>query len=293
MACFEDPTLRNGPYACILIAYAAEEGAYDTNELALVLDEVGGLRRAQLAVVLEPTNLDVHLGAMGALHAEFGFHGRAAHSARPWQGQSALTKALPLLADLAGRQPLDVSVDGLGWREVVTATRAWTGDAGSGRITNARNVVPDRFTVNVNYRYAPDKRPEQAEEVVAELAAACGADEVHIVDHAPAGPPHREAPLVARFVEVTAARIEPKQAWTDAARFAALGVPAVNYGPGLTAQAHQPGEYVPEANLAVAADRLAAFLAGRTLGGRSLGTAAPAAAPSGRRGGPAAGSAGG
>lgn len=250
-AIYED--LRDSsPYALVLVLYAREEGAAEHNELAAVLDEDDRLHAASLAVVLEPTDLEVQLGCMGALHAELTFRGRAAHSARPWLGENALTEAAPFLAELGARAPVDRDVDGLRFRDVVTATTAWT--------DNARNVVPDRFTVNVNVRFAPDRSLDDAER---ELRALVGdRADIEIVDRAPPAPPRRDDPLVSRFLDAVGAEVTAKQAWTDVARFAALGVPALNYGPGLTSQAHQAGEHVPIANLVTAYDRLAAFLTG-------------------------------
>ncbi|MGH8899850.1 MAG: succinyl-diaminopimelate desuccinylase [Egibacteraceae bacterium] len=251
MSCFEDPALRAGLYELLLVAYAGEEGPLEGNELGAVLAADPRLHSADLAVVLEPTDLAVQLGCLGGLHAAVTFTGRAAHSARPWQGENALTKAGRLLVDLHGRPPRDVVVDGLVYRELFTATQAATGG-------NVRNVVPDRFTVNVNYRFAPDKSLAQAEQALAELVGA--AAEVTVVDRAPSGRPWRDAPLVARFLDDVEAPVEAKQAWTDVARLSAAGIPALNYGPGLTAQAHQAGEYIPEANLHRARARIARFL---------------------------------
>ncbi|HUH08516.1 MAG TPA: succinyl-diaminopimelate desuccinylase [Egibacteraceae bacterium] len=250
MDCFEDPGLRAGPFNLLLVCYAREEGSHDDNELGPLLAQVPELSDADLAIVLEPTDLAVQLGCMGALHAEVSFVGKAAHSARPWEGENALTKAGGFLTQLAERSPEDVEVDGLVFREVFTATQAWT--------ASARNVVPDRFTVNLNYRFAPDKSVEQAEARLRELVD--GRAEISIVDRAPAGSPRRDAPLVEALIAGLDAPIQPKQAWTDVARFSEVGVAAVNYGPGLTAQAHQAGEWVPEANLHAARDALARFL---------------------------------
>ena len=255
MDCFEDPALRAGPYNLVLVAYAGEEGAHQGNELGPLLCALPALCQAALAVVLEPTDLRVQLGCMGALHAEVTFSGRAAHSARPWQGENALTKAGEFLSQLHALQPEDITVDGLVFREVVTATRAWTEP-----VREARNVVPDRFTVNCNYRFAPDKSEEEAERHMRELVGARA--DVVTVDLAPAGQPHRDHPLVARFIDSVDAPVEPKQAWTDVARFTSMGVPALNYGPGLTAQAHQSGEHVPEENLLSARQALTRFLDG-------------------------------
>ena len=253
MDCFEDPQLRDAAYDVVLVAYAGEEGAHDGNELGPLLTAMPDLTKAALAVVLEPTDLTVQLGCMGALHVEVTFPGRAAHSARPWQGENALTAAGEFLTELHHREPVDVTVDDLPYREVMTATGAWT--------SNARNVVPAAFTVNVNYRFAPDKTVEQAEQKVADTVQ--GRAAVEIVDRAPAGRPHRQDALVQQFIATVGATLEPKQAWTDVARFSEVGVPALNYGPGLTAQAHQAGEYVPEDNLHTARSAMAAFLTAR------------------------------
>lgn len=259
MDCFEDPELRAGPYDLVLVAYAGEEGSHADNELGAVLTAMPDLASAALALVMEPTDLTVQLGCMGALHAEVTFRGKAAHSARPWQGSNALTGAGAFLDELHTTQPADVEVDGMVYREVFTATRAWTGGpTATGTQHNARNVVPEAFTVNINYRFAPDKDPDGARAAVEQLVA--GRADIDIVDLAPAGRPYRDAPLVAEFIAHAGAAVEPKQAWTDVARFSEAGVPALNYGPGLTSQAHQAGEYVPEENVLQARRAVGDFL---------------------------------
>jgi succinyl-diaminopimelate desuccinylase len=258
MVCFEDMRLREGPYNILLVAYAGEEGPHEGNELGPLLHAVPQLTEADFAIVLEPTDLRVQLGCLGTLHAHVAFTGQAAHSARPWQGENALTKAGGFLELLQRRSPVDVVCDGLVFREVVTATQAWTGPAQEQQ--NAPNVVPDRFTVNLNYRFAPDKTPEEAE---ARLRALVGSRaDLVITDRAPAAPPRRGAATVEAFIAAAATAVEPKQAWTDVARFADVGVAALNYGPGLTDQAHQRGEYVPVENLRVARATLGSFLSG-------------------------------
>jgi succinyl-diaminopimelate desuccinylase len=250
--CFADPDLRDAAYDVLLVAYAGEEGPHETNELATVLDRVPEVARADLAIVLEPTDLTVQLGCLGTLHAEVTFRGRAAHSARPWLGVNALHAAAPMLAELAERAPADVELDGLVYREVLTATQAWT--------DNVRNVVPETFTLNLNYRFAPDKDDAAAEAALRDLVG--GRADVRVTDRAPAAPPRAGDPLVRAFVAAVGADVAPKQAWTDVARLTAAGVPALNYGPGLAAQAHQRGEHVPVANLGAARAALAAFLTG-------------------------------
>lgn len=258
MKAFEE--LRDAsPFDLVLVLYAGEEGPADGNELRAVLSAVPWLTDAALAIVLEPTDGEVQLGCLGGLHAQVVFHGRQAHSARPWQGDNALTKAGAFLAELHTDHVRDVEVDGIAFRDVWSATQAWSvGFGPDDRGARFRNIVPDRFTVNLNLRFAPDRDLDTAE---AQLRARVGdRADVEVVDRAPPAPPHRSDALVAAFVDHVDAPVSGKQAWTDVARFAEIGVPALNYGPGLTAQAHQRGEYVPVDAMVEAYRRLASFL---------------------------------
>jgi len=270
MHLFEDAALRAAsPWSICLLLYAGEEGPATGNELGAVLDAVPWLTDAALAVVLEPTDGRVELGCLGGLHATVTFRGAAAHSARPWQGRNALTAGSALLAALEARAPVTRVVDGIDFRDVLVATQAWTGGLGPGeRGASPRNVVPDRFTVNVNLRFAPSRDLAEAErELLDELATLAGPDadlEVEVVDRVPPAPPHRDHPAVAAFVTTLGATIAGKQAWTDVARFAERGVPALNFGPGATAQAHQRGEWVPVDAMVDAHGRLTLFLTGGT-----------------------------
>ena len=160
---------------------------------------------------------------------------RAAHSARPWHGENAVHKAGAFLSHLASLAPREAVSGGLVYREVLSVTRI---DGG-----RARNVVPERCALNVNFRFAPDKALDAAAEELVALAARFGAS-AELTDRSPAAPSYADHPLVARLVGRTGAEVEPKQAWTDVARLAAHGIPAVNFGPGATGQAHQQGEWV-------------------------------------------------
>lgn len=250
----------DAPVDVVLVLYAREEGPADANELADVLDAVPWLAEVDLAVVLEPTDGEVQAGCLGGLHAGVTFHGRQAHSARPWHGRNALTAAGAFLAALDALPPEPVEVDGVLFHDVWSATQATT--------TNARNVVPGEFTINLNLRFAPSRSAQVAEEQLRRRIARWTADldgatvEVALLDVAPPAPPRLDAPQVARLLEVTGADVAGKQAWTDVARFAALDVPAVNYGPGLTTQAHQRGEFVPIDAVVDVHDRLGRFLRG-------------------------------
>ncbi|GGI06396.1 succinyl-diaminopimelate desuccinylase [Egicoccus halophilus] len=262
MAAFEDHDLREAsPYDLALVLYAGEEGAADANELREVLAEVPWLRGAALAIVLEPTDGEVQLGCLGGLHAVLTFEGQQAHSARPWHGRNALTMAGEFLAELDRDHVRDVEVDGIAYRDVWSATQAWTPGLEPGprpASSPVRNVVPGTFMVNVNFRFAPSRGVEQAEAELRERVD--GRASVEVVDRSPEAPPRLSDPIVQAFVRRVDAPVAAKQAWTDVARFAEVGVPALNYGPGLTGQAHQRGEYVPVDALVAADVRLRAFL---------------------------------
>jgi succinyl-diaminopimelate desuccinylase len=235
----------------LLVLYAREEGPYDENELGDLLREVPALSSVALAVCLEPTDGVLQLGCVGSIHATVTFTGRSAHSARPWQGENAVHKAGAFLAHLAERAPREAVSGGLVYREVASVTRI---DGG-----RARNVVPDRCTLNVNFRFAPDKQLEDAAAELVELVKRFGGT-AELTDLSPAAPSFADHPLVRRLVERTGAAVQPKQAWTDVARLAAHGVPAVNFGPGATGQAHQQGEWVELAEIARCYERLERWL---------------------------------
>ncbi|HET7824704.1 MAG TPA: succinyl-diaminopimelate desuccinylase [Anaeromyxobacter sp.] len=219
----------------VLVLYAREEGPYVENELEEILRDPARLRGVDLALCLEPTDNVLQLGCVGSIHATFTFHGKAAHSARPWDGRNAVHEAGRLLSELAARPPREGRSDGLVFREVLSATRIEGG--------RARNVVPDRCTLNLNFRFAPDRTLEAAADELRALGARHGA-EVTLTDLSPACPAFQDHPLVRRLVARGQVPVEPKQAWTDVARLAAHGVRAVNLGPGATSQAHQRGEWV-------------------------------------------------
>jgi succinyl-diaminopimelate desuccinylase len=242
-----------------LVFYAREEGPYADNELGSVLAEDPELRAVDLAVCLEPSDNRLSLGASGSIQAAVTFHGRTAHSARPWQGDNAIHKAGPFLAELGALAPRETTIDGLVYRTVTSVTLA---EGGRGR-----NVVPDAFTLNVNHRFAPDTSLEQAQREVERLVG--GRATIEWKDLSPSAPPRASHPLVAALRDAGVVAVEPKQAWTDVARFAALGVAAVNFGPGENAQAHQRNEWTGLAALAAGRAILLAWL-------RAIGATPPA-----------------
>jgi succinyl-diaminopimelate desuccinylase len=216
-----------------LVFYAREEGPYAENELGVVLEADPEVKTADFALMLEPSDNKLQLGCGGSVHATLAFLGRTAHSARPWQGENAIHKAVRVLERLSARAPVPDEVDGMVWHDVMSATLANGG--------RARNIIPDRFELNVNHRFGPSGSIAHSERALAELAN--GEAEITIVDRSPAAPPLRTHPLVAALADSGVATVESKQAWTDVGRFAALGVPAANFGPGVQAQAHQQNEW--------------------------------------------------
>ena len=215
------------------IWYDNEEVASDLNGLGLLAEARPDLLAADFAILGEPTKGEVEGGCNGTIRVDIRTRGKRAHSARAWVGENAIHKAAPILARLAEFTPATVPVEGLDYREGLNAVRISGGVAG--------NVIPDECVVHVNYRFAPDKSLDEAE---AKLREWFGDFELDFVDRSPAARPGLDAPLAQGFLEAVGAEAKPKYGWTDVARFSALGIPAVNYGPGDPLKAHADDERV-------------------------------------------------
>jgi succinyl-diaminopimelate desuccinylase len=234
------------------VFYEREEGPYVENGLESVFEECPWVVDAELAFILEPTENALEVGCIGTAQVEVTFEGRAAHSARPWQGENALTAAGRFLATLHEREAQEIVVDGLSFYEVLSPTMARGG--------RAKNVVPDEFWVNVNHRFAPGLGREHVERVFEELLKeAGGRARYEVADFAPSGTVELDHPLIQSFVS-SDLKVRPKQAWTDVARFAEHGVAAANFGPGLPSQAHQKNEYAELSLLLEGYEHLSTFL---------------------------------
>jgi succinyl-diaminopimelate desuccinylase len=208
----------------------------------------GLLGGTELAVVLEPTDCILHAGCLGNIQARVTFHGESAHSARPWTGLNAIHELVRGLEELVRQEPLDVELDGLTYREVVSAVRVEGGIAA--------NVVPAAASVELNYRYAPGRTREDAER---RLRGLVPHGEVDILSNSPAAPPALTNPSAERL-RALVPEVAPKQAWTPVAQFAEQGIDAINYGPGATAYAHRQDEQVPVENLHIVYETLRSFL---------------------------------
>lgn len=205
----------------------------------------------ELVLMMEPTDNEIHAGCLGNLNARLTFHGESAHSARPWTGVNAISLALDALAPLAHVEPRDVEIQGLLFREVLSITRIEGGIA--------TNVIPAEATATLNYRYTPDRTPEDAERYLRELVD--GRGELELFGNAPPARVAADAPLVRALREIADLRIAPKQAWTPVAEFSAQGLDAINFGPGATRYAHRADERVEIAELRRCYDALERFAA--------------------------------
>ena len=231
------------------VFYDCEEVEAERNGLLRLSRNRPQLLAGDLAVLMEPTDGVIEGGCQGTMRAEVVTHGKRAHSARAWMGQNAIHAAAGILELLRGYEPRKPDVDGLTYREGLNAVGIRGGVAG--------NVVPDECVVTVNFRFAPDRSAEQAAAHVREVFA--GYD-VAITDSAPGARPGLGHPAAASLLAAVGGVPRAKLGWTDVARFAALGLPAVNYGPGDPELAHSPDEHVDVAQIADCEAKMAAWL---------------------------------
>jgi succinyl-diaminopimelate desuccinylase len=216
--------------------YECEEIDARFNGLARVGDTRPDLLAGDFAVLLEPTNGAIEGGCKGTLRVDIATNGTAAHSARPWKGRNAIHEMSTVLTRLTAYEAETIEVDGLDYHEALQAVGISGGIAG--------NVIPDRCTVTVNYRFAPDK---SAEEAFAHVQQVFEGFDVSLEDAADGARPGLVLPAAQAFVQALGLDVSAKEGWTDVARFSALGIPAVNYGPGDPNLAHMDDEHCPEA----------------------------------------------
>ena len=214
---------------------------------------------ADLVVMLEPTDDSIHAGCLGNIDARLVFHGTSAHSARPWMGDNAISHAVEGLASIVRLEPLDVEIQGLVFREVLSVTGIEGGIA--------TNVIPALASATLNFRYAPNRTPQEAEARLRELVSTSirglpegTTTELEVLGNSPAAHVAVESPLVQALREAGDFALEPKQAWTPVAEFAQQGLDAVNLGPGATRYAHKRDERVEIASLQRTYDALLRFI---------------------------------
>jgi succinyl-diaminopimelate desuccinylase len=255
--------MKGGLAVLLHLAATVPEPAVDLTVVCYDNEEVeatrNGLRRvarnhpdwlaADFAVLLEPTDGTVEGGCQGALRVRLHVPGRRAHSARSWLGENAIHAAEPVLARLAAYEAREVDIDGCHYREGLNAVRIAGGVAG--------NVIPDSCDVDINYRFAPDTTPDAALDHVRNVFDGYA---LTLTDSAPGALPGLSSPAASGFVDALKVPVRAKLGWTDVARFAELGIPAVNFGPGDPNLAHTAGEYVHPEAVTAAADALRRYL---------------------------------
>ncbi|ASO18514.1 succinyl-diaminopimelate desuccinylase [Actinoalloteichus hoggarensis] len=229
---------------------------YDCEEIDAAANGLGRIERelpdwlvGDLAVVCEPSNASIEAGCQGTTRIEVRTEGVRAHTARGWMGRNAVHAAGEVLRRLEAYEPRTPEIDGCRFHEGLQAVAISGGVAG--------NVVPDACVVTINHRFAPDRTPEQA---VAHLREVFDGFDVTVVDGAAGALPGLEAPAASELVAAAGGEATAKLGWTDVARFAALGMPAVNFGPGDPTLAHTRQEHVRAADITRCAGVLGDFL---------------------------------
>ena len=231
------------------IFYDHEEVESAANSLTRIAATRPELLAGDFAVLMEPTSARVEGGCQGTLRFSVTTTGRAAHSARAWMGHNAIHDATDVLARLAAHVPEQPEVDGLRYHEGLNAVAIEGGIAG--------NVIPDRCTITVNYRFAPHRSVEEAQQYCREVLDGY---ELTFTDAAAGARPGLDRPAAAAFLAAVGGEPSAKFGWTDVARFAALGIPAVNFGPGDPSKAHADDEFCPVSDLVTCHDAVLRWL---------------------------------
>jgi succinyl-diaminopimelate desuccinylase len=214
--------------------YESEEIETEFNGLHLLSQSNPELLTADFAILMEPSDAVIEAGCQGTLRVDVTARGERAHSARSWMGLNAIHQAGAILDRLNAYEARKPVIDGLEYHEGLNAVFITGGVAG--------NVLPDVCTVSVNYRFAPDRSEAEAAAYVTEFFTGF---EVAVTDSAPGALPGLDRPAAKEFVDAVGGEVNPKFGWTDVARFSALGMPAVNFGPGDPMLAHKQEEFVP------------------------------------------------
>ncbi len=235
------------------VFYAAEEIAAEHSGLLQLFAERPDLVAGDAAILGEPTDGWIEAGCQGTSRVRLTLAGTRAHTARPWKGRNAIHRLAPILDVLAAYEAREPTIDGCTYREAMQAVFVEGGVAG--------NVVPDEAVLTVNLRIAPDRTVDQALAGLQELIAPFvdDGDGFEVVDRASPAPPSLTHPLLVPLVEA-GTPVRAKLGWTDVARFADHGIPAINFGPGDSLVAHMQDEHVHRDSIERVHDALAALV---------------------------------
>lgn len=243
-----------------------EHGFSGADALTRLWASSGGLipRQPDLAVVAEPTGLDVVVAHKGVLRWRCHATGRAAHSAQPQRGENAIYRIGHALVGLE-RYARDVVGE--------LASHALCGrptlSVGVIRGGLSVNTVPDRATIEIDRRILPGEDVEQARRHVVDWLARQNSTGTSL-EHdppflqAPALSDEDNGPLAAQLASVARAVVGRcgligVPYGTDAAVFAKAGIPSVVFGPGSIEQAHTKDEWISLDQLEQAAEILYRF----------------------------------
>lgn len=252
----DDPQLQHD---MTLVYYDCEEITGSFNGLGALQREYPELLQGDLAILGEPSGGWIEAGCQGTMRMRIESHGLRAHSARAWMGDNAIHALSPVLAKLARHEARDVNIDGCLYREGLNAVRMSGGVAG--------NVIPDEAWVEINFRFAPDRSEAEALsyvcttlglslEGVTETSEGTRQDTIvngltwEILDMSASAMPGLSAPAAIPLVAAAGGKVRAKYGWTDVSRFAAMGMPAVNLGPGDPSLAHKRDEHCPVEHIA-------------------------------------------
>ncbi|MDT5063989.1 MAG: succinyl-diaminopimelate desuccinylase [Mycobacterium sp.] len=244
-------TVAQPSHDITLVMYDCEEIESSANGLGRIERELPDWLRADVAILGEPSGGFIEAGCQGTIRVVVRAAGTRSHSARSWLGDNAIHKLGTVLQRLASYQPRNVDIDGCTYREGLSAVGINGGIAG--------NVIPDAASVTVNFRFAPDRSVEQALAHVREVLDGLDVD-IEQTDAAPGALPGLGNPAAAALIDAAGGQVRAKYGWTDVARFAALGIPAVNYGPGDPNLAHRVDEHVQLEEITAATETLRKYL---------------------------------
>jgi acetylornithine deacetylase len=251
--------------ASVLMACTVDEEFTHTGSSSLADYDHG----AKLAIVAEPTRLNLVHCHKGAVRWKIKTRGVACHSSKPDQGINAIYRMADVLRHIAN-YAADLSksnADPILGPPTLSVGRIEGGVS--------VNVVPDWCQVEVDRRLIPGEKPLAAlENVRTELASRLGdPDWLEFGDPWVSMPALKSdqgsewtEPISAAIASATGRRPEliGVPFGTDAGPLGAKGLPALVFGPGDIAQAHTKDEWIELEQLVLAAE--AYYQIARTVG---------------------------
>ena len=236
------------------VFYTAEESSFENNGLNIIMPMLLSDFDIEFAIILEPTDNEIQLGCLGALNATLTINGKAAHSARPWVGDNPIYKIKDLIKLVEDNEINEIEIDGLNFKQVMSITKISSGIA--------NNVIPETLKLNLNFRYSPELNGTQASSFIKDLFP--DTVEVEVLNTSDGAMPNKSDEKVSEFIKTTGAIVQPKQAWTDIARFYEHKIPCLNFGPGDPLLAHATNEHISKKQLLESYELLSSYLGAKS-----------------------------